>query len=60
MRLHRPSAYESIMSAVRAAFESLWSSGQVEGQINRVKFLKRQMRDRANVDLLRARVLHPN
>jgi transposase len=48
------------MSAVRAAFESPWSSGQVEGQINRVKFLKRQMRDRANVDLLRARVLHPN
>ena len=32
----------------------------MEGQINRLKFLKRQMYGRANVDLLRARVLHPN
>jgi len=48
------------LSAVRAAFESPWSSGQVEGQINRLKFLKRQMYGRANLDLLRARVLHPN
>jgi transposase len=31
------------LSAVRAAFESPWSSGQVEGQINRLKFLRRQM-----------------
>jgi transposase len=50
----------SDLSAVRAAFESPWSSGQVEGQINRLKFLKRQMYGRANVDPLRARVLHPN
>jgi transposase len=48
------------LSAVRAAFESPWSSGQVEGQINRLKFLKRQMYGRAKLDLLRARVLHPN
>jgi len=48
------------LSAVRAAFDSPWSSGQVEGQINRLKFLKRQMYGRANLDLLRARVLHPN
>jgi hypothetical protein len=48
------------LSAVRAAFQSPWSSGQVEGQINRLKFLKRQMYGRANLDLLRARVLHPN
>jgi transposase len=48
------------LSAVRAAFTSPWSSGQVEGQINRLKFLKRQMYGRANLDLLRARVLHPN
>ena len=45
------------LSAVRAAFQSPWSSGQVEGQINRLKFLKRQMCGRANLDLLRARVL---
>jgi transposase len=48
------------LPAVRAAFESSWSSGQVEGQINRLKFLKRQMYGRAKLDLLRARVLHPN
>jgi transposase len=48
------------LSAVRAAFESPGTSGQVEGQINRLKFLKRQMYGRANLDLLRARVLHPN
>jgi len=48
------------LSAVRAAFTSPWSSGQVEGQINRLKFLKRQMYGRAKLDLLRARVLHPN
>ena len=50
----------SDLSAVRAAFTSPWSSGQVEGQINRPKFLKRQMYGRAKIDLLRARVLHPN
>jgi transposase len=48
------------LSAVRAAFDSPWSSGQVEGQINRLKFLKRQMYGRAKLDLLRARVLYPN
>jgi transposase len=42
------------LSAVRAAFELPWSSGQVEGQINRLKFLKRQMYGRAKLDLLRA------
>ncbi len=47
------------LSAVRAAFNSPWSSGQVEGHINRLKFLKRQMYGRAKLDLLRARVLHP-
>jgi transposase len=44
----------SILEALR----SRWSNGQVEGQINRLKMLKRQMYGRANLDLLRARVLH--
>lgn len=44
--------------AVRAALESRWSNGQTEGQVNRLKFIKRQMYGRANFDLLRARVLH--
>ena len=48
------------LSAVRAAFTSPWSSGQVEGQVNRLKFLKRQMYGRAKLDLLRVRVLNPN
>jgi transposase len=48
------------LSAVRAAFSSPWSNGQVEGHVNRLKFLKRQMYGRAKLDLLRIRVLHPN
>ena len=48
------------LSAVRAAFTSPWSSGQVEGQVNRLKYLKRQMYGRAKLDLLRIRVLHSN
>jgi transposase len=51
---------ETDLSAVRAAFSSSWSSGQVEGQINRLKYLKRQMYGRAKLDLMRIRVLHPN
>jgi transposase len=44
--------------AVRAALTLEWSNGQVEGQINRLKTIKRQMYGRANFDLLRQRVLH--
>lgn len=44
-------------SAVLAAVETEWSNGQVEGQINRLKMLKRQMYGRAGIVLLRARVL---
>jgi len=45
-------------AAVRAAASSEWSNGQTEGQVNRLKMLKRQMYGRANFDLLRARVLN--
>lgn len=45
--------------AVREATESKWSNGQTEGQVNRLKLLKRQMYGRAKFDLLRARVLNP-
>jgi transposase len=44
--------------AVKAALELPWSNGQVEGQINRLKLIKRQMYGRAGFDLLRRRVLH--
>ncbi len=36
-----------------------YSSGAVEGNVNRIKMLKRQMYGRANLDLLRIRILHP-
>jgi transposase len=43
--------------AVKAALTLEWSNGQVEGQINRLKMIKRQMYGRAGFDLLRQRVL---
>ncbi len=43
---------------VGAALSTEWSNGQVEGQINRLKLLKRQMFGRAGYELLRRRVLH--
>ncbi len=46
-------------SCVRAALTEVWSTGPVEGHINRVKLVKRQMFGRAKLDLLRQRVLHP-
>ncbi|WP_161915514.1 transposase [Methylosinus sp. C49] len=43
--------------AVRNAIAEPWSSGQAEGQINRLKTLKRAMFGRAGIELLRARML---
>jgi len=39
--------------AVQAGLSVEWSNGQVEGQVNRLKMIKRQMYGRANFDLLR-------
>ena len=44
-------------AAVKAALSLPWSQGQVEGQITRLKLLKRQMYGRAHFNLLRSRVL---
>ena len=44
-------------AAIKAALTMPWSSGQAEGQINKLKMIKRQMYGRANFDLLRRRVL---
>lgn len=44
--------------AVKNAFTFPYSNGQTEGQVNRLKLLKRHMYGRANFDLLRARVLY--
>jgi len=43
--------------AVRAALTYEWSNGQTEGQVHRLKLIKRQMYGRGKLDLLRARVL---
>jgi transposase len=45
--------------AVHAAIVLPWSNGQTEGQIHRLKLLKRQMYGRANLDLLRIRLIPP-
>ena len=45
------------LPAVRNALSMEWSNGQLEGQVNRLKVLKRQMYGRASFSLLRLRVL---
>ena len=44
--------------AVKAALTEHWSNGPVEGQVNRLKLVKRQMFGRGKLDLLRQRLLH--
>jgi transposase len=48
---------EQDYAAVRAALSLSASNGQTEGQVNRLKFIKRQGYGRAKFDLLRQRVL---
>jgi transposase len=48
------------VDAVRNAIELPWSNGQAEGQINRLKTIKRAMSGRAGSELLRARMLPLN
>jgi transposase len=43
--------------AVQAALSLPWSNGPVEGQVHRLKLIKRQMYGRAKFDLLKLRVL---
>lgn len=47
----------SDLAAVQAGLTLRQSNGQTEGQVNRLKLLKRQAYGRAKVDLLRKRVL---
>ena len=46
------------ITAIQAALDLPWTTSPVEGQINRLKMLKRAMYGRAGFQLLRARVLH--
>jgi transposase len=48
---------ERDQSAVEAAFRLPWSNGPVEGQVHRLKLIKRQAYGRAGFDLLKQRVL---
>jgi transposase len=48
---------ERDLAAVTAGLTLPWSSGPVDGHVNRIKMLKRQMYGRANLDLLRKRVI---
>ncbi len=56
---HFVQSIEQERDAVRAAIVLPWSNGQTEGQIHRLKLLKRQMYGRANLDLLRLRLVPP-
>ncbi|WP_344494709.1 transposase [Streptomyces enissocaesilis] len=48
------------LDAVTAGLTLPWSSGAVEGHVNRIKTLKRAMYGRASFELLRTRILtHP-
>jgi transposase len=46
------------LAAVQAGLTLRQSNGQTEGQVGRLKLVKRQGYGRAKVDLLRKRVLH--
>ena len=46
------------LTAIQAALDLPWTTSPVEGQINRLKMLKRTMYGRAGFQLLRSRVLH--
>lgn len=45
------------LASIEAAVREPWSNGQTEGQVNKLKMLKRQMYGRASVTLLRQRML---
>ena len=46
------------IAAVQAALDLPWTTSPAEGQIGRIKMIKRTMYGRAGFELLRARVLH--
>ena len=48
---------EADLPAVQNAFNLQWSNGPVEGNVNKLKFIKRQMYGRAGFDLLKKRLV---
>ena len=53
----KPRGLTDDRAAVEAGLSQEWSNGPTEGHVNKLKLLKRQMYGRANVDLLRQRML---
>ncbi|HEX2913571.1 MAG TPA: transposase [Chloroflexia bacterium] len=51
---------EKDKAAVVAGLTLIWSQGQTEGQVQRLKYLKRQMYGQAGFSLLKRRLLHRN
>jgi transposase len=49
--------YDHYKEAVKAALKYEWNNGRVEGQVNRLKLIKREMYGRVKPDLLKARLL---
>jgi transposase len=49
---------EQDRAAVLVGLTRVHNNGQVEGQVNRLKLIKRMMYDRAGFPLLRQRLLH--
>lgn len=48
---------EADKDAVAAVISTPWSSGQVEGKVDRLKAIKRLMYGRAKIDLLKSRIM---
>lgn len=48
---------QSDFKAVKNAIDLPWSNGIVEGKVNKLKYIKRQMYGRASFDLLRKKIL---
>ncbi|WP_128565307.1 transposase [Methylobacterium crusticola] len=51
------SGLDGDIAALRAALTEPWSSGQAEGQINRLKLIKCRWYGRAGLDLLKRRMV---
>ena len=49
------SDYDAVLNALKLP----WSNGPVEGNVQRLKLIKRQAYGRANLDLLKARMMQP-
>ena len=56
--MNQVNAWVAATLAVESGLVLAWSNGRVEGEVNRLKLLKRQMYGRGSFNLLKARVLH--